>query len=149
MTNFWLLILLAALGGFAVTLQGQLMGTLTERLGTLESVLITYGGGGLAMGLFMLVLKLMGRGDNLAAWRTVPLYTLAPGLLGLLIVGTIGFAASRLGVVMAFTIMLASQFLLAGLVDHFGLLGAPMRPLDMMRVAGVLIALVGVWLVVK
>ena len=149
MTNFWLLILLAALGGFAITLQGQFMGTLTERLGTLESVLITYGSGGLAIGLVVLVLAVTGRGGNLTAWRSVPFYTLTTGLLGLLIVGTIGFAASRLGVVMAFTIMLASQFLLAGLVDHFGLLGAPVRPLDMTRIAGVLIALVGVWLVVK
>ena len=42
---FW--ILLALVGGIAVTLQGQFMGIMDQGIGTRESVFITYAGGGL------------------------------------------------------------------------------------------------------
>lgn len=50
-----------------------------------------------------------------------------------------GYLTTRLGLVLTFTIMLASQFLLAALFDHFGLMGASVRPLDGTRVIGVVV----------
>ena len=47
MTNYVTLITVAALGGIAVSLQGQLMGLMDQRLGTKASVFITYASGGL------------------------------------------------------------------------------------------------------
>lgn len=145
MANFWTLITIAALGGVAVTLQGQFMGAMSKQLGTLESVLITYGSGGLTIGLLMLAL----RGGNLADWRSVPWYTLSAGIMGLFIVGAIGYLSTRLGLVLTFTIMLASQFLLAAFFDHFGLMGASVRPLDGTRVIGVVVLLIGAWLTMR
>jgi transporter family-2 protein len=48
----------------------------------------------------------------------------------------------------AFTIAVASQFILAALMDHFGLMGA-VRPLDLSRSFGIGVLILGVWLIVK
>jgi transporter family-2 protein len=139
------LIIIAAIGGIAVTLQAQFMGIMDRSLGTLESMFITYGSGGLLIGIAMLV----NRGGNLSAWGGVPWYALTSGLLGLVIVGTIGYSTPRLGLVTALTILVASQFILGALLDHFGILGAELRPLDLHRLAGIGVMLVGVWLVIR
>jgi transporter family-2 protein len=46
-------------------------------------------------------------------------------------------------------IAVASQILIAALVDHFGLLGAAVRPLDLSRFLGIGILILGVWLIVR
>jgi transporter family-2 protein len=139
------LMILAILGGVAVTLQGHFMGLLDRGLGTRESVFITYGGGGLVAALMMVV----SRGGNLRAWASVPWYALGAGLLGLVIVGTIGYVVPRLGLAKGFTLIIASQFIVAALMDQFGLLGAVVRPLDAARLLGMGMLLVGVWLIVR
>jgi len=139
------LIVLAVIGGIAGTLQAQFMGVLDQNIGTAESVFITYGGGALIIGLVMLFL----RGGNLAGWQAVPWYTLLAGLLGLVVVGILGFAAPRIGLVPVMTLFVASQFIVAAGLDHFGLMGAEVRPLDLPRVSGVGVILFGVWLVVR
>lgn len=124
------LIIIAAVGGIAITLQAQFMGLMDKNIGTLESVFITYGSGGLLIGTAMLVNK----GGNLSAWRSVPWYVLSAGVLGL---------------VTAFTILVASQFIVGALLDHFGILGADLRPLDFTRLAGIGVMLLGVWLIIR
>lgn len=139
------LIIIAAVGGIAVTLQAQFMGLMDKQIGTLESVFITYGGGGLLVGLAMLLI----RGGNLSAWQGVPWYALTSGALGLVIVGSIGYGTSRLGLVTAMTVIIAAQFIAGAVIDHFGVLGADLRPLNLARISGVGLMLVGTWLVVR
>jgi transporter family-2 protein len=126
------LILLALLGGIAVTLQGQ-------------SVFITYAGGGLVITLLMLFL----RGGNLRAATTVPWYALTAGLLGLVIVGTIGFTVPRLGLTSALTLVLAGQYIASVLIEQFGWFGAPVRPFEWTRLLGIFLLLLGVWLTTR
>ena len=145
MTGSTLLIVIAVVAGAAVAIQAQFMGQLDHRIGTLESMFITYGGGGFLIAIAILVQ----RGGNLAAWRSVPTYTLSAGILGLLIVGGIGYAAPRLGLVVTFTIMVTMQFIVSALVDHFGLLGTTVQMLNLSRVAGMGLLLVGVWLIIR
>ncbi len=145
MSNIGLLILIAVVAGAFVTIQGQFMGLMTREMGTLESVFITYGLGGLTIGLVML----LARGGDLSAWRSVPTYALFAGFLGLVIVGAIGFSVSRLGTVAAFTTIVAAQYIASALVDHFGLFGAEERPLTLSSLAGMAVILLGVWLIVR
>lgn len=139
------LIVIAAIGGIAITLQAQFMGVMDKHIGTLESMFITYGSGGFLIGLAMLVTK----GGNVSAWKEVPWYVLSAGLLGLIIVGTIGYSTQRLGLVTALTILVASQFITGALLDHFGLFGANLQPLNLTRLAGIGTMLLGVWLVMR
>ncbi|MBP1738204.1 MAG: hypothetical protein H6Q48_497 [Deltaproteobacteria bacterium] len=145
MTNYLTLITVAALGGIAVSLQGQFMGMMDQRLGTKASVFITYASGGLLATLAVL----LSGGVNLKGWQNVPWYAFSTGLLGVFIVGTISYTVPRLGLTAAFTILVAAQFIIAALLDHFGLLGAAVRPLDLSRWLGIAILILGVWLIMR
>jgi transporter family-2 protein len=139
------LIIIAAVGGAAITLQGQFMGLMDKAIGTKESVFITYAGGGILVGFLMLAT----RGGNLKAWHSVPWYALMAGVVGLVIVGTIGYTVPRLGLTRAFTIIIAAQLVVAALLDHFALLGAATRPLDLSRLLGIGTLILGVWLTTR
>jgi transporter family-2 protein len=145
MTNLATLIITAVVAGIAVTLQGQFMGLMDRGIGTRESVFITYASGGLLASLAMLA----ARGANLKAWTGVPWYALTAGLLGLVIVGTIGYTVPRLGLSTAFTIIVASQFIVAALLNHFGWLGATPQPLELPRLVGTGMLIVAVWLMTR
>ncbi|MDM8536923.1 DMT family transporter [Desulfobacterales bacterium HSG17] len=143
--NLLYLLIIAAIGGFAVTLQGQLIGVIDKNIGNLESVFITYGGGGLIIGITMLLM----RGGNLSSVQNIPTYALLTGPLGLVIISTIGYSVPRLGLVTAFTVIVASQFIIAAIIDHFGLLGADIRHINISRLSGISVMLFGIWLTVR
>jgi transporter family-2 protein len=143
--NVIYLVIIAAIGGIAVALQGQLMGSIDKQAGTLESVFVTYGGGGFLIGIIMILL----RGGNLSGLSLVPWYTLLSGPMGLILIAAIGYSVPRLGLVPAFTIMVAAQFATAALIDQFGLFGADIRPITLSRITGMLVMFLGIWLVMR
>jgi transporter family-2 protein len=79
----------------------------------------------------------------------VPWYAYSSGALGLVIVGAIGYSAPRLGLVATFTIIVSAQFIVAALIDHFGVLGAATHPLDFSRMLGIALLLAGIWLTMR
>ncbi len=140
--NTVVVILLAIVGGIAVTVQGQFMGSMTQIMGAKESMFITYASGGI-----LITLILLASGANrLSSWRQVPWFALMAGLLGLIIVGTVGYVVPRLGLATGFTLIVTAQFVMAALIDHFGWFGATLRPIDLSRLVGLGFLLVGVWL---
>lgn len=143
--NIVYLVIIAAIGGIAVAFQGQLMGSIDKQVGTLESVFVTYGGGGFLIGLVMILL----RGGNLSCLTQVPWYTLLAGPTGLVLIAAIGFSVPRLGLVPAFTIMVAAQFATAAFIDQFGMFGAEIRPITLSRFFGMLVMFAGIWLVMR
>ena len=143
--SFIYLVIIAAVGGIAVAVQGQLMGSIDKQVGTLESVFVTYGGGGFLIGIIMILL----RGANLSGLSQVPWYTLLAGPMGLVLIAAIGYSVPRLGLVPAFTILVAAQFIAAALIDQFGLFGAEVRQINLSRVTGMLVMLVGIWLAMR
>jgi len=145
MVSFIYLVIIAAVGGIAVAVQGQLMGSIDKQVGTLESVFVTYGGGGFLIGIIMILL----RGANLSGLSQLPWYTLLAGPMGLVLIAAIGYSVPRLGLVPAFTILVAAQFMAAALIDQFGLFGAEIRQINLSRVTGMLVMLVGIWLAMR
>ncbi len=137
--------LIAAVGGMAVAIQAQFMGLMDRSVGNIEGVFITYCGGGILIAGLMLLM----RGGNLGEWRSVPWYAFTSGILGLVIVGSIGFSVPRLGLVASLTILVAIQLLVGAVLDHFGLLGAVPRPLDLPRILGMAVLVVGIWLTIR
>jgi transporter family-2 protein len=114
-------------------------------MGTLESVFITYASGGVIISLILLAMK----GGNLKAWVNVPWFAFLSGLMGLIIIGTIGYVVPRLGLVTAFTILVATQFVVGALIDHWGLMGAEIHPLNVPKLVGIGVLLLGVWLIIR
>ena len=145
MTSFFALGVIAVIGGITVVLQAQMIGLMEQKMGTLESVFVTYGSGGLLISLILLAM----RGGNLKAWVNVPWYAFLAGVMGLVIIGTIGYTVPRLGLVTAFTILVATQFVGGALIDHWGLMGAEVRLLDLPKLFGIGVLLVGVWLIIR
>jgi transporter family-2 protein len=140
-----LTILAAVAGGVAISVQAQLLGLMDRGMGSLESVFVTYTGGFILISIPML----MARGGKLGAISAVPWYAILSGAVGLVIVGSIGYSAQRLGLVAAFTIIVASQFITGVLIDQFGLIGATVHSLDFTRCIGILLMLSGVWLIMR
>jgi bacterial/archaeal transporter family-2 protein len=49
----------------------------------------------------------------------------------------------------ALTLIVAAQFIAAAVLDYYGWLGAAVRPLDAARALGILVLLLGVWLIIR
>lgn len=130
-----ILILIAAAAGVAVAVQGHFMGAMDRGAGTITSVFVTYGIGGLAA-----LAMWIARGAPAEALRRVPWFSWSAGLLGLMIVGGIGYAAPRLGLARTLVVTVAAQLLAATLIE---------RQFDMTRTAGLALTVLGVWLAVK
>ncbi|MEN8245113.1 MAG: DMT family transporter [Thermodesulfobacteriota bacterium] len=145
MTSSTAAMFIAAAGGMAVAIQAQLMGLMGRSVGNVEAVFITYCGGGVLIAAIMLLM----RGGNLGEWRSIPWYALTSGIFGLIIVGSIGFSVPRLGLVASMTMLVAVQLLTGAVLDHFGLLGADPRPLDLSRLLGIGVLVTGMWLTVR
>lgn len=141
--RFSLVVLVGALGGLAGALQSQFLGLMEQRAGTLASAFVTYAGGGLAVSLMVLA----ARGGRLAELRTVPWWAFTAGLMGLVIVSSLGVSVDRLGLGAGLTLFTGASLISAALIDHVGWLGEAVR-LDARRLAGVAFVVFGTWLVV-
>jgi transporter family-2 protein len=126
------LILIAAVAGVAVALQGQVMGAADRAAGTAASVFVTYGTGGVLATLYFLV--------SGASLRKVPWFSWTAGALGLVIVAGIGYAAPRLGLARTLVITVAAQLLAATLLE---------QSIDLRKAVGLVLTIAGVWLTVK
>jgi len=138
-------VLVMIVAGAAISLQSLFSGTLGQRLGVAESVVIVHLGGFLLGALILLLV----RGGNLSAWRTVPWYVYSAGALGVLIVGAYSYAVSKIGLAPAITLAIVVQLVLSTVLDHFGMFGLAQRPFDLTRGIGVAVLLAGTWLVLR
>jgi transporter family-2 protein len=145
MTALLVVIFVALLGGVAVGLQGPLSSLMSQRLGVLESIFIVHIGGAL----LTLVPLLIKGGGNLLNWKSVPWYALGAGAFGLVVISSMSYAIPRLGVTAAIMVLVAAQLTVSVVLDHFGLLGAEVRRIDLSRLLGIAVLFAGVWLVVK
>jgi transporter family-2 protein len=139
-----LVVLIAAVGGVAIALQSLFSGTIGRHLGVLGAVFLVHLEGLVLAGLLLLL-----RGGGLAGWRDIPWYALLAGFIGVAIVACVSYAVPRLGLAATLTVTIAAQLLLGAALDHFGLLGAALRPLDPTRILGIAALLLGSWLVLR
>jgi transporter family-2 protein len=145
MQSIIFIILIGMMGGIAVGIQAPLSSTISQRLGVMESIFIVHLGGAVAA----LIPLLIYGGGKLGHWREVPWYTLGAGVLGLVVIFSMSYMIPRIGVATSLIILLSGQLLIGTVLDHFGLLGAAIRPLDITRILGLAVVMGGVWLCVK
>lgn len=138
-----LIVLIGVLGGLAGAIQSQFLGVMEERVGTLASTFVTYGGGGLAVALLMLAL----RGERLSDLQELPWWAFTAGLMGLVVVASLGITVARLGLGAGLTLFTGATLILAAVIDNAGLFDDP-NPLTLRRLVGVAAVIVGTWLVV-
>jgi transporter family-2 protein len=79
----------------------------------------------------------------------LPLWLWTGGLMGAFFVTTTIILAPKLGAVTLLASLVAAQMAASLILDHFGLIGYPVQPVNMWRVLGVAFLIMGVVLVQK
>lgn len=82
----------------------------------------------------------------LAAAVSAPKHLFLGGVLIAVYVLSITYVAPHFGVGNAVFFVLIGQLISAALIDHFGLFGARVSPLNMTRSAGIAVMALGVWI---
>ncbi len=145
MQSLFIIISVGLIGGVAIGLQSPMSSLLGNRLGMMESAFIIHFSGAVAASIPLLI---WGSG-NLSKWRDVPWYTLGAGAFGLIVVSALSFIIPKVGVAPAIILLVLGQLVVGSILDHFGLLGAAVRPFTSQRLLGLLVVMVGVWLTVR
>jgi transporter family-2 protein len=133
------------LGGLCIALQSPTNAMLGAALGSpLSAALISFVVGTL----FLAVLAVVMRSPmDLGGAAKLPWYAWLGGVYGAVLVASIAYAARKIGVASSLTIALASQLVLAVLLDHFGALGVPRQPLTWIKAAGLALVMGGALLI--
>lgn len=96
--------------------------------------------------LLLLLLTFNRQKPNWAAGRQAPPWAWLSGVIGsAYVVGSV-VLTRQLGAALATTLVIAAQLLAAIVLDHFGALGLPQRPINKQRAAAVLLTLAGLGL---
>lgn len=136
-------ILVGVAGGLAAAVQSGSLAAMEERIGTLASAFITYGLGGLVVGLMMLF---FGR-SRLSGASSLPWWAYLAGIMGLVIVSSLGITTSRFGISTGMTLFTAATLTFGVVLDQLGWMG-DVRTIDLTKVIGLGLVIVGTWLTV-
>jgi transporter family-2 protein len=81
---------------------------------------------------------------NLSSVKDAPPIAWIGGLLGAFFVAAAVILVPRLGVAMTFSLIIAGQMIVTLIIDHFGLLGVPVKEVTPARIGGILLITAGV-----
>jgi len=84
---------------------------------------------------------------NFASSKEAPAIAWVGGLLGAFFVTAAVLLVPRLGVAMTFSLIIAGQMIATLIIDHFGLLGVPIKEVSFARIGGILLIAAGVVLI--
>lgn len=139
------LTLLMLCGGMAIAVQPSINARLAQKVGALESSMISFAIGTLALALVVL---LSGRG-TLRGLATASWWELTGGFLGAFFVTLTIVCVPRLGTAAVMAMAIAGQLAAGALLDHFGLFGLRHLPLTPLRLFGMLLLAAGAALVIR
>ena len=134
-------LLVAALAGALMAVQGTFNSVLSKIVGLLEGALVVQAVGlAVVLGAFLAVSR--GPGGLFSLGET-PWYTYLGGALGVAIIIAVAFSIPRAGVARATTAIIVGQVLTALLIDHYGLFGLREVPFNWGKGAGLLFLAAG------
>jgi len=139
----WLVVVMMVAGGALMACQAPINAALRTYVGIFESSLISFAVGTIAL---ILIVAFAGKG-SLGAIRNVAWWHLLGGLIGAVFVTATLLAAPRIGVTQMVMATLAGQMVAALMIDRYGWLGIPAKPIELTRVAGVALLVVSVALI--
>ncbi|WP_339871691.1 DMT family transporter [uncultured Brevundimonas sp.] len=132
-------------GGAATALQAPTNAKMMTAVGSpVNAAFVSFAVGTAALGILAVVLQTR---PDMAASRALPWYAWVGGLYGAIFVVAAAWGVPKLGVATTITLMVAGQLLLSLVLDHFGVMDVPKQPMNLGRVAGVALVLIGVLLV--
>ncbi len=145
MLSFLLTVLIGVLGGISVGLQGPIASQMSQRIGSAASSFVVHVSGAILSGALVLGLG----GENIRNWRSLSWYMLISGAFGVILYLTLNHTMPRLGATTALALIIIGQLAMGIIIDHFGLFGVAVRHVDLMRLAGAMLLIVGGYLIVR
>ena len=140
------LMLCAVLAGVAATVQAGLNSTLRTYLGSPESAaLVSFFIGTAALAGVVLAGRLpfaLG-----TAIGRAPAWCWLGGFLGAFLVTVTVYAAPKLGAATMMALLVSGQMIASLILDHYGLIGFPLREASGLRIVGVFMLVGGVFLI--
>lgn len=143
MSNTYLYLLIALLAGAMMPTQAATNNKMAAFVDSpILAALISFFVGTVALFLYVLISGVPLA--NLSGVKNAPAIAWAGGLLGAFFVAAAVTLVPRIGVAMTFSLIIAGQMIVTLVIDHFGLLGVDVRPVNWQRIAGILLITVGV-----
>ena len=144
-----IMILIALLAGMVLPIQAGLNVQLGKAVhqpifAAFASFLI----GTIALFFYLLVLKFDFYSMQQGLHSVSPTVWLA-GILGAFYVAVVIILAPKIGVAMTFVLIVAGQMSVSLFLDHYGLMGIPIKKINMLRVLGIFFLIAGVLLIRK
>ncbi len=139
------LLFLMFLGGIAIAIQPSINGRLAQKVGALESSLISFAVGTL----FLAAVVLFAGKGSLKGVANGSLWEFTGGILGAFFVTMTIIAIPRIGTTAAMAAVICAQLTTSVILDHFGLFGFRTIPLDSKRAVGVALLMAGAGLILK
>jgi transporter family-2 protein len=140
-----LALLLSAAAGMLVALQPPINSRLGTSIGTFAAATVSFLVGSAAL----LVVAILAGGSHLSDIRHVPWWYFAGGFIGAVFVASSLVTVRTLGAGGVVAATIAGQLTMSVVIDKFGLLGLPEKPLAATRILGIVLLAAGVFLVVR
>ncbi|WP_068268472.1 DMT family transporter [Caviibacter abscessus] len=140
--------LLAIVAGISVTLQGPINTSLGKSLKSPDlATFWAFFGGTVLIGIYLLAKK--EPVPDLAQIKEIPVWSYLGAVTGIIYVALVILVTPKLGVGTTTVLLLLAQIITALVLDHFGVFGFIAKPINLVKVAGVVLMTGGVFLISK
>lgn len=116
-----------------------------ENLAPPQATLVNFGGGTIVLLAICFALRL--GWPSIAEATAAPWWVWTGGLFGIVYVTSSVILGPRLGLTLFIILVIAGQIATSIVIDHFGFLGAPVKPLNLGRMIGAAVVFLGAVLV--
>ncbi|MCM3782340.1 DMT family transporter [Neobacillus mesonae] len=139
------MILFTLIGGITLSAQSSINGTLSRKIGTLETTLMTFITGAMILAL---VILFFGQGDLLAILYA-PKWQLSAAFLGTLYLLLTVMAVPRIGVIATSIAGIVGQLAVGMLIDHFGWFNSLVISFDLKRFLALIFMIISLYFIYK
>ena len=136
-----LFLVLAAIAGLTMALQGSLNSVLGKKIGIFEASFIVHFTAAIIL-IIILILNISK--GNIQAWKEAPWYLYLGGILGVIISYTVIVSIPELGVAVTTTAIVTTQVSTACVLDHLGAFGLDKIPFTWIKFIGIILLAIGV-----
>ena len=139
---------MALISGAILPIQATINFRLSKNVGgPIIAAFISFAVGTIGLLLYLIISKQFNFRELIA--QPSPWWIWIGGLLGTFYVAAIVMLVPRLGVALAFSLVVAGQTITAIIFDHFGWLGVAVREISLGKIIGALLLIAGVVLIRK
>jgi transporter family-2 protein len=138
-------VLFGLLGGIVAAVQSQMMGEFEQRVGMMAGTAANFIVGAVVMAVVLVATSR----PSLSEWQAVPPYLYTAGLAGILIISSIAFTVSRVGVLAGSMLLVTAQLTGGTIIDHFGWFGASVREISLTKLLGIMFLILGARLILR